>query len=257
MLTKLFSDNLIIKFKKIPVFVWYLIFGLTSFFATLYTTLDMSGSYKAMFEELYPHLNSGQFLYIFIPMVIVIDIVIFEFLAYLVYSIMSRRFLIKISQFDFVFKLRLTMILGYIIVGLISLVYFVLPENIVSQVATIGTSVINPFFQTLFLGMFIYIICKECLPKKVSFVAYSYIARFYLTIFIAMNIFNFALLFTVETTTLIQYIAAVARLIVYFGMIILAYIHYQKLKNLPPDDKNKESEKENEEDKVVFKDFGF
>lgn len=250
MFEKLYSENLIAKLKKIPVFVWYLFFGIASSFASLYALINLGPEYLNLFAEQLPELNTQRFLYIFYPATFILDIVIFELVAYLIYSLIAKRFFVEISQFDFVFRLRLTMIILYFIIGLVSLIYFAFP-----QAQMLMSSILNPAVQSVFLAFFMYEICKNYVRSGVAHKAFLYIARFYLTIVIVFNIINLVSLFTVDNSTVMEYVSYSARLAVYLLASLLAYVLYKKLKSIPPKDEDNNIIKE--EEQVVFKDFGF
>ncbi|MFW5779974.1 MAG: hypothetical protein ACOCWI_00795 [Bacillota bacterium] len=246
---KIFTDKLIEKLKKVPVIIWYIIFGLSSLFASAYALQLTGNEIATMVREMFPGMNVLAILIISYPILMLFEIVIFEFIAYLVYTILFNRFLIRISQFDFVFRLRLVMIAAYLIIGIVSMVYFIFP-----QAYSIGSAVINVVVTTLLLGMFLYAACKDYIPNNNQADAYKYVARLYLGIYLALSVFSFVMLFAFDDSVLMEYLEYGLRVLALTIISLLAYFQYLKLKQIPPEEPKKEKEKS---DESVYKDFGF
>lgn len=250
MFEKLYSNETISKLKKMPIIVWYLLFGVASFFSSIYSVTSMGQEFITAFSEMFSGVNARRLLIVYYPLTFILDVIIFEVIAYLVYSLIAKRFFLQLSQDDFVFRLRLTMIIINVIIGLVSLIFFIVPE---AQLLT--NAIVTPFAQAFFLAFFFFEICKNFVPLSFAHKVYLYIARIYLVVFIAINAINLITLFTLEGVKAMEYLAAGARLLVYSLMFFLVYYHYNKLKSIPP----KEPPKDEQEkpDETVFKDFGF
>lgn len=253
MFKKLLSDKTINSLKKVPVFVWYLIFGVVSFFSSLYSNLEVGPDTISYFNEMMQGtVNTTRMLYLIYPLLILTDILIFEFIAYIAYSIFSRRFFLQISQKDFVFRLRLFVILANFFIGLISLIYFAFP-----QLMIIGTAILNMLITGVFLGFFLYEICRRYLPGIAAAKGYSYMAKIYLGINIIIAILNFIQYFVYEGSTSMEIIASAVQIIVIGLLMIFAYYQYKKLNDLPKDTPKEKIIIEEKKDETVFKDFGF
>jgi hypothetical protein len=247
---KIFSDKLIEKLKKIPVFVWYIIFGLSSLFASAYALKATSNEVVTMVKEMVPEINVNAVLIMSYPMLMLIEIVIFEFIAYLVYSVFYR-FRIKMTQYDFIFRLRLILICAYLIIRLLSLIYFAFP-----QAAPIGSAIINVSVTTILLGFLTFAICKDFIPNNKQAEAYKFIARIYLGINIVMSLISFSMLFAFDDSLLVEYLQYGIRLFILMLLSVWAYFQYLKLRKLPPEEP-KIDDKQEKRDDNVYKDFGF
>ncbi len=255
MFEKLYSEETISKLKKIPLIVWYLFFGMASAFASLYALYMTGPEYisaaNEIFSQHFANANMKGFLVMVYIMTIILDIVIFEIIAYFAYSILSRRFVTDLPMRDFVFRLRITMIIGYVIIGIVASIYFFLPS-----IQLITTAVVNTAVQNVLLAFFLFTICKNYISTGLSHKAYSYMARLYLTILIVFNLVNLVSLFMLDDSpTLMEYISFIIRLVLNLATILLAYYQYNKLKSIPPPDNTKIEQPP--EDDVIFKDFDF
>lgn len=252
MFSKIFSEKTMTTLKKVPIFVWYIIFGIASLFSAIYGLKEIGVDYIEVFSEKLPDVSAEKFLLILYPMMFVLYIVIFEIIAHLVYNLMYRRFLLTITQSDFVLKMRLMIIMSNLCIGIISLVFFLLP-----QIAMVTSAIVNPFFLILFLGFFLYEICSKSVPNNNGALAYTYVARLYLGIMITLSIFNVVMLFTIEGVVFMEYLASTIKVILLVAMSGFAYLQYNKLKNLPKDPPQSGGSVIEEVDNTVFKDFGF
>lgn len=245
MFAKLYSDATITKLKKVPQIVWYVLYGLSSMFASLYLLKEMGQDYIALANQLISGMSPAGLLILFYPMLFVVEIIIFEIIAYFVNILMLRRFP-ELSRSDFVFKLRLTEILVYVAVGIMSLLFFALPAA-----AEIGSAVINALIQAFMLGMFLNELTKNY--ARVPYKAYKYPASLYVGINLALNTMSLVILFTFSDTKVMEYVAAAIRVALYLLIAVFAYTQYNKLKKLPM----KNDEITIIKDEKVFKDFDF
>lgn len=254
MFDKLYSEEVVSKLKKIPLFVWYLFFGLSSAFASLYALYIAGPEYIKVFNELFTEYFANANMKAFIGMVyfltVVFDVIIFEVIGYFVYSIIVKRFLIEVSMRDFVFRLRMTMIIAYLIIGIISVIYFFLPS-----IQLITTAILNTSVQNVLLTFFFFEICRKFIASGLAHKAYLYVAKLYLTIAIVFSLVNlFSLFILDENVSVVEYIAFIIRLVVNLATILLVNYHYNKLKSIPPPENMIEQAPE---DDIVFKDFDF
>lgn len=251
MFSKIFSEKTMLKLKKVPLFVWYLIFGIMSMFTSLYGLKEIGTDYVEILTEMLPGLNVGRVLFLFYPMMFIMDIVIFEIIAYFAFNVISKRYVLNIPRNEFALKLRIMIIMSNLVIGIVSLVYFLLP-----QIIFISTAIVNTFVQTFVLGIFLYEICSHNIKNNKGHDAYMYIARLYLGIMLVFNILNIISLFTLENVPFIEYIASVIKIVIILIMSGIAYMQYTKLKNLPKDPPS-DGGVTKEIDNTVFKDFGF
>ncbi len=256
MFEKLYSKEIIKKLKKVPIFIWYIIFGLSATLASIYSLVISNPEtiqiLSDMFAEQITNINVKYILYLSYPITIIIEIIIFEVIAYLVYSIIAKRFFIELSQQDFIFRLRITMIIINTIIGLVSLIYFVLPIT----ANRIITAVLNTSVQNFLLAMFLYAVCKGFIRSGITHKAYLYMARLYLIIVISFTVVNLISIFAQDVIDKVEYVSFIIRLVINVATIVLAHYHYNKLKKIPPK-KTEPTEKQSKDDDVVFRDFKF
>lgn len=245
MFAKLYSDASIAKLKKAPQIVWYIFYGLSSMFASLYLLKEMGQDYIEIANQLVSGMSPAGLLILFYPIFFVTEIVVFEIIAYFAHILMLRRFP-ELSQSDFVFKLRLTEIIVYVAIGIVSLLYIAFPV-----IAGTGSAVINSLFQAFMLGVFLYELTKN--HARVPHKAYKYLATLYIGINLALNTMLLVILFTYSDTTVMEYVDAAIKVGLYLLIAAFAYIQYKKLTKLPM----KNSDITIQKDDKVFKDFGF
>lgn len=244
MLTRLYSDGVIAKLKKIPQIVWYLFYGLASLFASAYLLKQVGLDYVEIARQLGLAVAPERLLILFYPMLFVADIVIFEILAYFAHMILIKRFP-EMSMSDFVFKLRLTQIIALAAIGVLSLLFFAFPS-----ISSIGATVLNTLIQGVMLGFFLFELSKSY--ARTPHAAYKYLASIYIGINMIWGAFTLAMLFTSIAQTM-DYVDAGIKLALYLPIILLAYVQHKALKKLPP----RESKAEPVKDDTVYKDFGF
>lgn len=245
MFVKLYSDTTITKLKKVPQLLWYLFYGLSSMFASVFFLKQQGLDYIELANGLVSGMSASWMLIFFYPTLFIVNIVIFEIIAYFVNIVMLRRFP-ELAQSDFVFKLRLTEIIVLIAVGIISLIFFALPV-----IANTGSVVINSLFQAFMLGIFLYELTKE--HARVPHNVYKYLATLYIGINLVLNTVSLVVLFTFPDTTVREYIDAAIKVGLYLLIAAFAYMQYKKLKQLPM----KNDDITPPKDDKVFKDFGF
>lgn len=245
MFTKLYSDSTIAKLKKIPQLVWYLFYGISTMFAELFMLKAMGEDSIAIVNELVTGVKASSFLILYYPTLLVVQVVVFEIIAYFANTLMIRRFP-EIANSDFVFKLRLTLIIALLAIGLLSLPFFAYPP-----MADIGSAVITVAIKVFMLGMFLFELSKMFARKP--HLAYKYLATLYIGINLALSILPLVMLFTYENTAPMEYVYFAIKVGLYLLATVFAYFQYNKLKSLPPKDDDITIIR----DDKVFKDFGF
>ena len=136
-------------------------YGIASVFTSLYDLVNLRSDLVDFFNEFAPHLNSLRMLSLAYPLSVLIYIAVFELVAYLVYQLLAGRFFMDINQRNFIFRLRVTMIMANAAIGIVSLLYFALP-----QARLIMSSVVNPLARSFLLIMFMYEVSKQKNPSR-------------------------------------------------------------------------------------------
>ncbi|HHT84076.1 MAG: hypothetical protein ACOYEC_02740 [Christensenellales bacterium] len=251
MFNKLYSDKTTNKLQKIPVWAWMIFYGIASVFTSLYDLVNLRSDLVDFFNEFAPHLNSLRMLSLAYPLSVLIDIAVFELVAYLVYQLLAGRFFMDINQRNFIFRLRVTMIMANAAIGIVSLLYFALP-----QARLIMSSVVNPLARSFLLIMFMYEVSKQKIRPGIAHKAYLFATKYYLLFNIVINAIGLISLYLYEDVQISQYIAYACTIAVYALMGILVWKQYDILKKLPPEEQPPQKDQPQQDD-IIFKDFGF
>lgn len=241
---KLLSDGFIAGLKKIPIPVWYLFFALSAMFSDLYSLVfqgkETLAALATMFTDM-PEVNFSRVLWIYYPLLAVIEVVIFELIVWAAYSILYRRSFITLSLNEFAFRTRFLMIIANVVSGLFALIYFALPEA-----SSIISNTVSPLTSGLLLiFMLQYMVSVYVVPtlRKKSFL---YMARLYLGISLAFAVFFFINSFIYEEVPVLDIIGGALGVVSVLILVLVAYLAYKKI---PLDGGNN---KDDDVFKVVF-----
>ena len=255
------TANVIEKLKKAPNFIWIILLGLSLVFRDLYAIGEMLISMPEVFEALgqditeISELMDDMFYMMYITSGI-IGILIFELIAYLAYGALKRRKFLKdnITSQEFKFPVRIAFIAGNIIIGLIWLLYFCLPQEALyaTQIVTFTINIIAlsyAFFIIRYLDYFTTGKLKD---------TYKVFSQFYAGIYIVLSVLNLINFYRVN-----DYYIIVNVVIVIIALVFLLISNNLQRTLLIWDKKdldalnNKNNDEDNSPPKEIFKGFGF
>ncbi len=247
------SAKIMEKIKKAPKALWFLVLFASLLLKNLYVvneTIKLMPELMAEFgfdTGLIPEPTPAMttFFYIFNSL---IGLAFFEFMVYLAYnSFVRRRFLYpNITKTDFGLPIRVLYSVGNLCVGLISLLYFLVP-----QMADFGNSlIVFAFDSAALLLAFLLIKNNSYILKGGLKASFSFFYKTYGGIFLVLSILNILSVYD-EKELLIVQIAHLILVLIFFlvsGLIQarLAEKDKEDLDNIPP-----------EQPKEIFKGFGF
>jgi len=258
----LLKDERVAKFRKLSKWVWYIILAVSFFLRDTYILIEQ-GKITA---QSYLEYLGGENLINFGSTALIVFSCIFapaiytlfaEIIMNFCYNILARRFVMAINAEDFTFRVRLTLILSNLLIGIISVVYYFVPSSIV-----IIASVIDFAIPALLFGLFYEDFRIKYIPKKNHYRVFSYVAKIYLGIFLVMSLFSFMyymLSVNIERNNL-DTIAYSLDLGIKLIFVLIGYLYAKRLhvKSQEPEDNDifiiKDEPKQEEN---VYKDFHF
>lgn len=258
----LLKDESVAKLRKLPKWIWYIIFAVSFFLRDTYVLIEQS----KLTAQNYLEYLGGESIINFGSTALIVFSCIFapaiytlfaEIIMNFCYNVLGRRFVMALNSDDFTFRTRLILILSNLIIGVISVVYYFMPSSI-----GIISSIIDFGIPTLLFGIFYEYFRVMYLPKRNHFRVFSYVAKIYLGIFLAMSLFSFMLYMLsvdVERTTL-DTVAYSLDLGIKLIFVLLGYLYAKrlKIKSQEPEDNDIFIVKdEPKQDDTVFKDFNF
>lgn len=249
------------KFRKLPKAVWYFILALTFFVRDSYSIMQdgkiTAQNYIETLGEDFLKLNSNAFVIIaciFIPLFYTFFA---EVIMTFVYNTLSRRFVMAINKEDFTFRTRITLIVANIILGVIGISYYFVPQAI-----GVISAVFNFAVPSLLFAWFYEDFRVRYLPKKFHYRVMSYIAKIYLGVVTTFSVISFIyFMFMIDVDkTVLDIIAYSIDVVIKLLFVLLAYMYGKLLikQSEKPEDNNLFIRKEEPKvDNTVFKDFNF
>lgn len=262
----IFSEKAMEKYKKIPNFVWVLIFIVSIFLANAVEYFDQTSVLAAEVIKAYEAAGvSVKYSGIVTTIVILstlLSALIFEFLARWLCGELTRRFSLNLDSKELVFWVRLAMIIANVLFGLVSLLSFASDNAYAIVRATLDVPIIVLIFMWLYSG-----IRERVVPSHFQARVFSYIAKIYFAIVIILNGYYFiSNMFIYDVVLSATDIAVLSvQLGVSLIMAGVAYMYAVKLKKvetiveIKKKDDNDPFEftiiEEEKKDDTVFKDF--
>lgn len=264
---KLFSNTTIDKLQKIPSSLWVVILAVSIFVANTIDFLAESEGIVAEFIKIYSeagvNINPQAFKVLLVIGMVLIATLLFEIVAKWICRAIIRRFSLKTTPVEFVFRIRIVVSILNVVMGIISLIYFLNKEAFLIVKAALEI----PITSILFLW-FYSAIREQIVPSRVQSTFFTFVARIYFGIHLIVYGFNFISYMFIYEIALSS--TEIAQISLQFGMAIVmsivAYIYAVKLKksekivvvNNKVDD-NPYSftilEPEEKKDDKIFKDF--
>ncbi len=257
----LLKDELVAAFRKVPKAIWYFILALSFFGRDSYSIIQegklTAKNYLDAFGENMLPLNDAAFIIIACITIPLVYTLFAEIIMNIVYNILARRFVMAINKEDFTFRVRITLIASNIIIGIIAITYYFVPQAI-----EIGSRVLAFVVPTLFFAWFYEDFRVRYVPKMHQYSLMNYVAKIYLgvvTIFSALSFIYYMFMIDVTKTTL-TIVAYSLDLAIKLIFVALAYLYGKKLnkQSKEPEDNSLFIVKEQPKvDDNVFKDFNF
>lgn len=257
----LYKDEVIAKLRKLPTFVWYVIYAATFFFMDASSLISdgqtITESYKAAFEEIgMTGVNFQAMSIVIIIMACIVYTVIFEIIVWVAHSILQRRFPLTINKNDFAFRLRLLFIISHLILGCIGIVGF-----FNAQVYGLLNAIFAFSVPALLLIWFYEDFRVRYVPKRNQHTLFRFVATFFIGIYLALSaislIYNLVI-YGAELSKL-QTAALCVDTVVIALVGVFAYFYYRILTNISkePEDNEMFIKKEETKNDDIFKDLGF
>lgn len=261
MLKFLLKDEIIAKLRKIPKAVWYFILALSFFGRDSYTIIEegrlTAKNYLAALGENMPNFNDRAFIIIACITIPLVYTLFAEIIMNIIYNILTRRFVMAINKEDFTFRVRITLIVSNIIIGIISIIYYFAPQSML-----VISAVFNFAVPTLLFAWFYEDFRVRYVPKMHQYSLMNYVAKIYLgvvTAFSALSFIYYMFMIDIDKTTL-DIVAYSLDLGIKLIFVLLAYLYGKRLykQSKEPEDNNLFIVKEQPKaDSNVFKDFNF
>lgn len=268
-MNKIFSDSAMEKAKKIPDFVWMLLFAITIFIANCYVLINDSeysaGQLVSMYTEAGINIKYNAAFVLMLIFTVILYTVIFELLAKMLGGSMIRRFGLKITLKELVLRLRILLGIGNILIGIIGITYF-----FDEQIGYLLSSIFEFAIIAILFMRFYEHFRKNCVPNRYQAKFFAYVAKILFTIFILYSAFIFVynmLLIDIELTVM-EIVSLTLDLTIKFVMAGIAYWYGNKLKKYESMEEPHISDKHNDndpfftvkveeekKDTTIFKDF--
>lgn len=258
----LYKDEVIAKLRKLPTFVWYIIFAASYFFREAWSLTAnakaTTEAYLAQFAELGITGINGTGITVMVSIFsVIIAVVIYEIIFWLAHSILSRRFVLAINRNDFSFRLRLLMIISNIILGLVGITYF-----FTDKATAILTAIFDYSVPTLLLGWFYEDFRVRYVPKRNHAKLFAFVSKIYIGIYFVFSAFYLIFNLTFYTNlTVIEIVSLCVDTVIVVVTAVMAYFNYRRLVKIAdgPEDNDLfiSKEEDNKKDDNIFKDFGF
>ncbi len=132
------------KLKKIPTWAWLIIEFLALIIRELYSTIayaytaEDAAEFNAIYLDLGFGVNVAPITLTIFDCIIfaLLSMLVFEFLASLVYALLLRRGYVNVNREDFKRNLRFYHIIAAVAIGVISMIYFAIPKEYVEYFAS-------------------------------------------------------------------------------------------------------------------------
>lgn len=279
-MNKIFTDKNMVKFNKLPTFVWWLILGAAIFFANASIFLDDTKSIVNYMSEAYGqmgvNINGAGMSVIITVFSVFVSVLIFELIAkWLAYPLI-RHFFINIGIKELVLQIRLVLIIAKTFIGFIGIVRFFYVD-----IGNLLYGIFEFAIIALLYGLYYEAVRKKYVPEKFQSALFVYVARIFIGIFLIFSAYDFiySLVIMDMNLNILQKLTLVFDLIIKIGFAVGAYFYNRSIKskivdNYNPNQKNngyyninvdssnvdnniKEEPKEEKkkEDDKVFKDF--
>lgn len=259
----LFSEKLMEKFRKIPYFVWVLIFAAAAFAGNAVELFADSATLSAEIMEAYRMAgmsvrSEGVIQAAIISGSVVIAVLAFELIANWISGDLVRRYRLNVKAAELVMMVRILAIIINLVFGLFSLLYFVSEDAFYIADAIIEAPLVAGLFIWFFEA-----VRKRIAPAKFQSRLFSFVSWIYFAIAIVINgyyFLSYMFVYDVELTV-IEIAALSLRLGMTLAMAAAAYIYSLKLKKHSDDDNNNDGsgpyrfEIIEEKNDTVFKDF--
>ncbi len=257
----LFKDEVIAKLRKLPTFVWYILYAASFFFMDASTLISdgrtITDSYKAGFEEIgMTGVNFDAMAVFIVIFAVIIYTVIFELIVWIAHSVLQRRFPLTLNKSDFAFRLRLLFIISHLILGCVGIVgFFSVPV----------WELLNAIFAfavpALLLMWFYEDFRTRYVPKRNQHTLFKFVAMIYIGIYLALSaiylVYNLVL-YSGDLTALEIASLCVDTLVISI-VAVVAYFDYRRLSKIArePEDNDLFIKKEENNNDDIFKDLGF
>lgn len=257
----IFSDKVIATLRKIPTAVWFLLLAVVCFFKDCSQLITASNEIINAFNQAF--IEQGAEISVNATAVTVFSCIfeallaaaIVELLMFVAYTVLARRFYCAINKKDFVFRLRIVVILSYFVLGIFNISGFFWEAGYSLIVACTGYII-----PALALGFYYEDFRKRFVPKRNHAKCFGFASTIYVGIYFVLKL-GTAVRYTVASGLNLTALD-MAAIWVDFGLVvasaIFAYLNYKRLDKIAkePEDNDLFIPKENNDDKI-FKDLGF
>jgi hypothetical protein len=178
------------KYKKIPNFVWILIFVVTIFLANAVESFEQTGALATEVIKAYEaagmSVKQSGVVTTLVILSTLLYALLFELLARWLTGELVRRFSLKVDSRELVFMVRLVLSVANLIFALVSLLYFV---NYDAQII-VKSSLTIPVISGLFIWFYA-TVRERIVPSHLQARFFSFVAKVYFGINIVLSAFYF------------------------------------------------------------------
>ncbi len=246
------------KLKKLPTALWLLIEFLALIIRELYFTiadaytLEEAAEFNASYLELGFDINVAPLTLTIFDCIIfaAVSLLIFEVISSVFYALLIRRGIVQVKREEFKFSLRIYHILAAVVIGVLSMIYFALPEEYVNYISGALSFTINATAMILCAWMY----SKQWFALKRRAYGYRYCWAMYFIVCAVMYIGSMVglLLVGFSVKEIIAEIVLSVNVIIVAPLGLLPYFSLKKLDEITVVDSGQAPEEEQE----IFRDLG-
>lgn len=258
----IFKDKVIAGLRKCPEIVWYFLLAATFFFKDAHSTLEyvksLAEEYSAAFSETgVADFNVDAFVVITAILVPFVYVLIFELIARLVRNSIVRRFAVAVNQKDFVFRVRLVVMISNVILGFVGITFF-----FYAPLIRIFTSVFFYIVPTLLFGWFYEDFRKRYVSKTCHASLFAFVSKFYIGIYLIIRTVDMilGLIFRNDSFPVVDTVALCLGPVAVLFSALLAYFNRRRLERISREPEENVIFIKKDDDgngDAIFKDFGF
>ncbi len=131
------------KLKKLPTAVWLLIEYVALILRELYLTIttaytaEEAAEFNAIYNEMGFAINIAPVTLTIVDCIVLglVSMLIFEVITSIFYALLLRRGLVQVNREEFKFSLRIYHIMAAIAIGIVSMIYFAIPDAYVAYMS--------------------------------------------------------------------------------------------------------------------------
>ncbi|MFA6866415.1 MAG: hypothetical protein WCR54_02745 [Clostridia bacterium] len=227
-MNKLFSDKMMVKFKKVPSWAWVILLAITLFFANAYATIEGSKTITDMAIASVPkevNVNYNGLLWMFGVFETFIYVLLFEVLAKWVSQSLIRRFLLTIGIKEMVMQIRIVLIICNFFIGLVGITSFFSLD-----VGNLLYAIFQFAILSFMYGWYYESFRKKYVPGRFQSILFAYIAKLFIGIYLIFSAYDFFyyMVLTESNLSVMEAVTLTVDVVIKLAIAVVAFMYDKK-----------------------------